>query len=59
MAELVDQWSAAGEKENVFGQPVKSGRNAIRKQEQLVWSMDREKTGALTATYTASPGGCF
>lgn len=54
MAELVDQWSAAG-KENVFGQPVK----VVEMQSEAGAAgvvHGSLKTGALTTTYTASQG---
>ncbi|MGX7351838.1 pyruvate:ferredoxin (flavodoxin) oxidoreductase [Enterococcus canis] len=54
MAELVDQWSAAG-KTNLFGQPVK----VIEMQSEAGAAgvvHGSLKTGALTSTYTASQG---
>lgn len=54
MAELVDQWSAAGKK-NLFGQPVK----VIEMQSEAGAAgavHGSLKTGALTTTYTASQG---
>ncbi|GEK36723.1 pyruvate:ferredoxin (flavodoxin) oxidoreductase [Enterococcus thailandicus] len=54
MAELVDQWSAAGKK-NIFGQPVK----VVEMQSEAGAAgvvHGSLKTGALTTTYTASQG---
>jgi len=54
MAELVDQWSAAGKK-NIFGQPV----NVVEMQSEAGAAgvvHGSLKTGALTTTYTASQG---
>ncbi len=54
MAELVDQWAAAG-KENLFGQPVK----VVEMQSEAGAAgvvHGSLKTGALTTTYTASQG---
>lgn len=54
MAELVDQWSAAGKK-NMFGQPVK----VVEMQSEAGAAgvvHGSLKTGALTTTYTASQG---
>lgn len=54
MAELVDQWSAAG-KQNLFGQPVK----VVEMQSEAGAAgvvHGSLKTGALTTTYTASQG---
>lgn len=54
MAELVDEWSAAGKK-NMFGQPVK----VVEMQSEAGAAgvvHGSLKTGALTSTYTASQG---
>ncbi|WP_165037843.1 pyruvate:ferredoxin (flavodoxin) oxidoreductase [Enterococcus sp. ZJ1622] len=54
MAELVDQWSAAGKK-NIFGEPVK----VVEMQSEAGAAgvvHGSLKTGALTTTYTASQG---